>query len=344
MAEAGPRTSVIVVAYNSGPNLQRCVDALAAQTDQDFELILYDNASPDPGDRATRLPANGRLIQAEANTGFAGGVNRAVAASASPYIALVNPDAFAEPDWLERLVAAIESRDDVAAVGSLQVMADAPVRLDGLGDVMHASGLPYRGGFGGPVPEKLTFAEVFGPCAAAALYRRDAFEAVGGMDERFFCYVEDVDLAFRLRLAGWRCAVEPAARVAHVGSASTGRHSAFTVFHGARNRLWALVKNMPLALWPVVLPYHLAALSALTLAWLVKRPAVAGHIVRGTWAALRGMGPTLTARRTVQRARQASVWSIAKALTWSPLALAKRAADVRPLAREDRPGVSRDVA
>ena len=96
--------------------------------------------------------------------------------------------------------------------------------------------------------------EVFAACAAAALYRRDAFEALGGFEERFFCYYEDVDLGFRLRLAGGRCVLEPRAIVRHVGSASSGQVSGFAEYHGTRNRLWTFLRDMPTALMPIALP------------------------------------------------------------------------------------------
>ena len=96
--------------------------------------------------------------------------------------------------------------------------------------------------------------EIFAPCAAAALYRRAAFLEAGGFDEHFFCYMEDVDLGFRLRLLGYRCGYAPAAIVHHVGSGTTGARSPFTVYHGHRNLVWTYVKNMPTPWFWLYLP------------------------------------------------------------------------------------------
>ncbi len=124
------------------------------------------------------------------------------------------------PDWLEQLIAATRRNPDVVMFGSTQIDATDPQRLDGAGDHYLASGLPWRGGHGWPVKELPREAEVFAPCAAACLIRADAFREAKGFDERFFCYVEDVDLAFRLRLMGHCCIQVPAAVVRHVGAAA----------------------------------------------------------------------------------------------------------------------------
>lgn len=176
------------------------------------------------------------------------------------WVALLNPDAFAEPDWLEHLMHETLSVPNIAALGSLQWQDTGAERLDGEGDAMHWSGLIWRRnhgcrrgeGFGQRSPYP-----VFSVCAAAALYRRSAFEQVGGFDEDFFCYGEDVDLGFRLRLAGYEAIQVPGAKVVHIGSALTGgRRSGFSVFYGQRNLLWIYLKNMPGWMFWLFLPAH----------------------------------------------------------------------------------------
>jgi GT2 family glycosyltransferase len=122
-------------------------------------------------------------------------------------------------------------------IGSKLVKAADLAVLDGVGDAYHISGLVWRMGHGEPVASfSEQVREVFSPCAAAALYRRSVLLEVGGFDEDFFCYVEDVDLGFRLRLAGHKALSVPDAVVYHVGSATTGgQHSDFAVYHGHRN-------------------------------------------------------------------------------------------------------------
>jgi GT2 family glycosyltransferase len=263
-----PAVQVIVVAWNSGEHLQRCMDALAAQTFTDWEAVVWDNASDDGAADRLRAPPRTEVVRSPENLGFAAANNRAAEFSNSGWIALLNPDAFPEPEWLERLVDTGE-RHGAEAVASLQLDDADPEILDGAGDSMSIFGIGWRGGYGYPrsiaPTEEL---EVFSPCGAAALYRREVWRALGGFDERFFAYFEDVDLGFRIRLAGGRTVFSPRAVVRHVGSASSRTVSGFAERHGARNRLWTFARDMPLLLMPLALPLHLAA----TLFVLVRSP------------------------------------------------------------------------
>jgi GT2 family glycosyltransferase len=332
-----PTVCVIVVAYNAGAYLADCVASLRRQSWTDFETIIVDNGSSDGSVEALGpLPPSFRVIAAGENLGFAAANNRAAAAASSPWIALLNPDAIAAPDWLEKLMAARQTHPGIAMFGSTQIQLADATRWDGLGDVYHASGILWRGGFDQRVTGPAPGGEVFSPCAAAALYRRDLFREVGGFDERFFCYVEDVDLAFRLRLKGQRALQVAEAVVRHAGSATTGRNSDFTLFHGWRNRSWVFIKNMPGPLFWPLLPLHLLALALLLL--LNLRPGgrdSAGPCWRGLKAALAGLGPIWRSRQEIQRQRRASVAEIARALSWSPTALFARRAVLRPVREAD---------
>lgn len=322
------RAGVIVVTFNSRAHFPRLKAALEAQT-APHRLIVLDNASkPDQRPTPADLPANAELIQSETNSGFAAGNNRAAALLDTEFIVLLNPDAFPEPDWLAALIAAADRHPDAAAFGSTQIDALDETKFDGLGDCYHIAGIPWRASCGaprgdGPPPE----GETFSPCAAAALYRRQAWIDARGFDESFFCYCEDVDLGFRLRLAGWRIVQLPNAIVRHVGGASSGRRSYFAVFHGTRNRLWTFVKNMPSGLFWLGLPGHIAA----TLLFLAVSPFRGTG--KATWdgvgAALAGLPKILRARRAAQRTRKAHLADIAQALAWSPSALVQRR-PVRP--------------
>ncbi|MBK8545653.1 MAG: glycosyltransferase family 2 protein, partial [Caulobacteraceae bacterium] len=149
--------------------------------------------------------------------------NQAARGASTPYLVFLNPDAFPEPGWLAALIATAERYPEAAAIGSTQVRPDAPGVFDGVGDVLHASGLAYRAWYGKHRAAAPPPGEPFAACGAAMLVRREAFEVVGGFDARYFCYFEDVDLCFRLRLAGWRVLHTPDAVVAHVGGGSPAR-------------------------------------------------------------------------------------------------------------------------
>lgn len=325
-----PKISVLIVNFNAGDRLRRCLDCLARQTFQDFETIVIDNASSDDSlARAKESALDFRLIEAGANVGFAAGNNRAAREATGEWLAFLNPDAYAAADWLENLMAGADRYPWADAFGSAQLDAADPTKIDGAGDAFHILGVPYRSLCGRPA-DRLPAAdeECFAPCAAAALYRRAAFEALGGFDERFFCYSEDVDLGFRLRLAGGRCVQLSGARVLHEGSGIAGRHSEFAMYHGHRNRIWTLYKNMPAALYWPLSPLHLAVNLL-----LFPRFFSLG-LGRVYWRALLdgygGLSRFSADRRLIQAGRKVSDAALMGMFVWSPLKLVRREGPDKP--------------
>ena len=307
--------SIVIVNYNSGDLLTRSLEALRKQTLRPRQIYVVDNASRDGS--CDRIPTDFpevTLIRLEQNTGFAAGNNLAVRrAESCEWIALLNPDAFPEPKWLETLMDAAARHPQFSFFGSRMLMADSPDLLDGVGDVYHVSGLHWREGHGQRAMEiYLHEKEIFAPCAAAALYRRDIFLKAGGFDEDYFCYAEDIDLGFRLRLLGDRCLYVPDAVVHHKGSASTGKRSDFSIYHGHRNLVWAYVKNMPEPLFWLYLPLHVA-LNAASIVWysLKGRWRV---ILRAKWDAIKGLPRMWKKRRAIQARRSVSGWEIRKTM------------------------------
>jgi GT2 family glycosyltransferase len=317
--------SVVVVTYESEPTLARCLAALKAQTARGFEVILSDNGSTD-GASQTAAAADPAVILLEnrANLGFAAANNRAAACASGRWLVLLNPDAYPDPGFIQALLAAAADYPQVRCFTARQRMVDNPDRLDGLGDAMTVIGFPFRGDFGNPDPGPIGPAEVFSPCGAAMMIDRALFLELGGFDERFFCYCEDVDLGYRLRLRGEPVLLAPHAIVRHEGSAATGgRRSDFSLYHGARNRLWLYVKDTPpLLLW-LTLPFHLLATAC---AWL--RATVQGHgepVERGLEDAVKGLPGIWRSRREVQETRRAGSEAIAAMMVWSPFdAIARR--------------------
>jgi GT2 family glycosyltransferase len=330
-ADIAPKTanvSVIIVAYGSRDYIPRCLAALQAQTVRPARIILVENGSPE--DRRVTpdmIPDGVDFIENSENLGFATANNRAAARADTRWLAFLNPDAFAAPDWLERLLASAERHPDAAFFGSTQYAADHPGVLDGAGDVYHAVGFPYRGGYGRAektVPEEGT---VFSACAAASLVDRAVFEELGGYDEAYFCYCEDVDLCFRGRLLGYEVIQVPDACVDHVGYASTARYSDFAIYHGTRNRLWTFLKNMPSPLFQLLLPVHAAA-TFVQLGSAIRRKLLK-PFWRGVRDALADWPRISKQRREIQRSRKVGFGAISRALTWNPFKLARRRPDVR---------------
>jgi GT2 family glycosyltransferase len=328
---AAPKVSVAIVAYESGPTLTDCLAALKSQTAGDFEVILIDNASKDGAAAAAgRAHPDAIFVQNTDNLGFAAAMNQAARLARGRWFALLNPDAFPDAGWLEALLRAAEAHPQVISFASRQLMADEPGMLDGLGDVMSASGMAYRGGYGRPDPGHAEPAFVFSACGGAMMIDREVFLEMGGFDERLFCYCEDVDLGYRLQLAGRPTLLVPDAVVRHVGAASSGGpRSDFAFFHGTRNRLWVYLKDTPpLLLW-ATLPFHLAATALLMAAHARKGELRAPW--RGLVAALKGLPMVLEARREAQSQRKVGSLAIARQLSWSPIGLFKRKIFLKPL-------------
>lgn len=319
MMPANPLASVCItiVNWNSWQLLEQCLQALARQTWQDFRVVVVDNAStePMPEDFLERHPGI-ELVRSDRNLGFAAANNLAIRnMQNAEWVALLNPDAFPEPDWLAQLMEAAQRYPGYAAFGSRLLIAGSENLLDGDGDAYHISGLAWREWHGKAVASaKQEVREIFSPCAAAALYRREVLLEAGGFDEDFFCYMEDVDLGFRMRLMGQRCLLVPAAAVRHVGSATSGgRRSDFTVYHGHRNLVWCYVKNMPPMLFWVLLPLHLAMNLAVIVAYTLRGQARV--IFKAKRDALYGLPAMWKKRKPIQSGRIASkaeIWRIMK--------------------------------
>lgn len=314
-----PFFSIIILYWQSDQFLPACLEALELQTFQNFEVILLDNGGDTPPDKNLLTQHAGlklQLIRSDNNLGFAGGNNFAAKSAKGEYLALLNGDAFPQPDWLAQVYRAIQS-NPAHFFASRLIQAKQTDLLDGEWNVLHASGLAWRKNHNQPVGKSAKEPkEVLSACAAAGVYPRKAFEAVGGFDEDFFAYMEDIDLDMRLQLAGYRCLYLPNAVVLHVGSGSTGARSDFAVYYGHRNLIWAFVKNMPGILFYLLLPAHIFY----NLLYLFAAPFMpAGNsLIKGKKDALKGLKPILQKRRRVQSSRKISVWKFARLLDWNP--------------------------
>jgi GT2 family glycosyltransferase len=251
--------------------------------------------------------------------GFAAANNLAIRqVRGAEWIALLNPDAFPEPDWLSRLIAAAEVHPEYACFVGRVVSHEDPSLIDAAGDEYHFSGFAWRRGQDALASLYSRDEEIYMASATAVLYRQQALEEAGGFDERFFCYYEDVDLGLRFRLLGYRTRYVADAVVHHVGSGITGKRSSFVTYHTQRNRIWAFIKNVPTPWIWCFLPAHvLYQLAALT------KYASQGQLlaaVRGTLHGLRVLPSVLRDRRIVQSTRRADWKTFSKGMKWGLLA------------------------
>lgn len=310
------RLAVIIVNYNGGPLLLRSLQALAVQTVRPARVLVVDNGSRDGSIEACRDAAPwAEYHLVGANVGFARGNNVGLELAADcDWIALLNPDAFPEPGWVEAFERRRQEMPDVDAFACRMLSAGNPSVADGAGDAYRVDGLAWARYQGEPAARMEDAPrEVFSACGGAAFYRREVVAALGGLCERYFCYYEDVDLGFRLRLHGSRCVYLPDAIVHHMGSAiSGGQASAFSVYHVHRNVVWTFLRNMPGASVWRYLPAHLAANLASVILFARK-----GHgrtILRAKRDALLGLPATIAERRRIQRARRVSPGHVLQAM------------------------------
>lgn len=273
------KVSVVIPNYNGDTWLAGCFGGLARQEFKSFETILVDNGSTDGSpDRVSGLEPKARVIRLERNLGFAAAVNVGIAASRSEYVALLNTDTVARPSWLAALVRTLDaSGSDVAAAAPKMLRMDRPDTIDDAGDALSWTGAARKMGHGRPAAEFVSRREIFAPSAGASLYRRAFLETIGGFDDRFFAYLEDIDLGLRGRLCGYRYLFEPAAEILHKGQGSGLPRPAYVKLI-TRNRLLLFAKNLPMSL----LLRHLGELLYGQLYFLVvyRRPlaSLAGYV------------------------------------------------------------------
>ncbi len=241
-------TTVVIPTWNTRRWLRGCLDGLRAQHYRRFQVLVVDNGSSDGSvDFIRQHYPEVHLVVFPRNRGFASAVNTGIQWAHTPYIALLNADTIPLPEWLGRLVEVLKIAPDIACVASKMLNMVDPARIDDAGDTFSWYGSARKRGHGELASRYSRSEEVFSACAGAALYRKAVLEEVGGFDEAFRSYLEDIDLGFRIRLRGYRCLYAPQAQVLHQGHGSMLARSHY-VYLMTRNRLAILTKDMPFSL------------------------------------------------------------------------------------------------
>jgi GT2 family glycosyltransferase len=285
------KTVVIAIPSLHRPDLTaRCIDSIQRQTlpAERWKIVIIENEAqpdrilPDP------LPLNTIRIELPTNEGTTNSINRGMASVPSPYVLLLNNDVELAPDYLEKLLNTLEADERLGfATGKLLRATDHSL-LDGAGDAMLLAGASYRlghldpdeGQFDQPMP-------LLSACGAAVLYRSKAFLLSGALDADFFAYLDDLDLALRTHLIGYRGVYVPDAVAYHVGSATLGQalHPR-VVEYITRNQFYVLMKDYPRAVFRHLLP-RIVAYQALWFLFAFRRGRFFAYL-RGLRAALRG--------------------------------------------------------
>jgi hypothetical protein len=296
------RATVIIVNWNGASFLSECLSALRCQSYSAFRTVVVDNGSTDRSAAMIRRDyPEVNLLQSPVNLGFAAGNNLALRRVSTEYAALLNNDAVPETDWLESLINVLDEDPSIGFAASRMVFYDRPDRIDRAGDEYTDAGVARMRGREGLARDFQSPCDVFGACGGAAVYRMRMLRDIGLFDPDFFLIYEDVDLAFRARLRGYRCRFVPRAVVRHHAGKSIHRDSKTSVYYGHRNVEWVFAKNMPVVLLPrtifrhfiyVVLAFGFFSLRGRGIEYLIaKRDAVLG------------LPAVLRKRRAVQRAR-----------------------------------------
>lgn len=291
--------SIIILNFNGKRYMEKCIMSVAAQTYRDFEVIVVDNASVDGSVEylESHFPWV-RIVRNSENLGFAGGTNSGIKQAQGEYILTLNNDTQIDKRFLECLVGPMQSNKSVGMCASKMLFPDG--RINSTGICISRSGAAWDRGMSEPDEGQYDSPEdVFGPCAGAALYRKRMLDDIGLFDEDFFLYMEDVDLAFRGRLAGWRCAYVPQAKVYHIHGGTAGFGSDLSVYYGNRNVIWYTVKNLPTGILLTSLPWIIVRNLA-----VVPYYALRGQgrvILKSKIDAVRGLPAILKKRGLVMR-------------------------------------------
>ena len=247
------KTVTITIPALHRPDLtRRCIDFIQQQTlpASEWEIVVIENEARFDGILPDPLPLNTSRLELPHNEGTTGSINRAVAATSSKYVLLLNNDIELEPAYLETLVRTLEADAKLGFAAGKLLRATQRTHLDGAGDAMLIPGGAYRlgsmdedhGQFDTPTP-------ILTGCGAAVLYRRDAFVACGGLDADFFAYLDDIDLGLRVQWLGYSGLYVPGAVAYHIGSATLGATVHPRILeYVTRNQLLLLIKDYPPAI------------------------------------------------------------------------------------------------
>ena len=292
------RCSIVIVTYNGWPHVRRCLEAIESELSVDVDVTVIDNASTAgvPQGIRARFPWV-RLIESPSNLGFAAGCNLGIRNTSSQFVLLLNSDVVVQPGFVREMLAPFSDAPRLGATAAAMVFQSNPNIVASAGIEIFRNGLSLDRDLGRPQVNLIDRRSVFGASGGAAAYRREALDDVGLFSEAYFMYLEDVDLAWRLRLAGWDAVLAANAIAEHASSASSGEGSPFKRRLLARNRIWMISRCVPS--WLLVRTWWRIALydSLVIGSSPLRRDASS---VRGRIDALNGIGSRISERRQIQ--------------------------------------------
>ena len=317
-----PAVSIVVLNYNGKHFLETCLKSLERQDFQDFEVLLVDNGSTDGSlEYVQEKFPSVRVISLAENLGFCGGNNVGIGEARGEYVALLNNDAEADPNWLGELKGTLDAHSDVGFCASKMFLRDQPEIIDTAGGIFYSCGVGGQRGCLEKENGRFTELEyVFSACAGAAMYRKTMLDEIGLFDDKFFAHGEEFDLSFRAQLRGYKCLFVPSAVVYHAAGGTLNRDSDERRYLWHRNRNYVLIKNMPTGLLLKNL-FPIVAYSFLRdMAWLLRGKA--RLVLRIKLDSLKNFKCMVQKRKHIQRSRRVSsqyLDSIMEKKWWSAL-------------------------
>lgn len=318
MAEA-PLVSIVIPSHDGREWLERCLPHVGAGVTATYEIIVSDNGSSDAtGDWLVSAWPDVRLVHESRPIGFAAACNRGAAAARGRVLVFLNNDTEPQSGWLDRLIAPVLQAPHMVVATARLVRLDDPEVIDSAGDEYAWWGAAFKRGSGASAAAYAMPGEAFSPCGAACAIGRDFFMALGGFDEALQSICEDVDLGYRVRLAGGTCRFVPSAVVRHAGSATLGVESANAVRLGQRNLEWVWWANTPWPLLVATVPLH-AVYEVLAALFFLRRGRF-GAFVSGKREALAGWRIAARKRAQTMAGRRVSSLALLRAMSAPPLA------------------------
>lgn len=260
------KVSIVIPNFNGIVYLEECLDSLRRQTEKDFEILLVDNGSADGSISFVKEKyPEVKCILLKKNYGFCKAVNTGIKRAKAPYVILLNNDTKAEADFVETMIADMEMHPGCFSSQAKLLQMHNPTLMDDGGNYYCALGWAFAWGKDMPAVQYDEPRRIFAACAAAAIYRKSVFTEIGYFDEMHYAYLEDIDIGYRARIAGYENRYAPGAVVHHVGSGTTGsRYNEFKIGYSARNNIYLVYKNMPFLQILLNIPFLIAGILVKT--------------------------------------------------------------------------------
>jgi len=294
--------SVIIPVFGNGLHIARCLESLQFGNGRNLQVLLVDDGSLQPVEDRLDLPGV-CCYRLETNHGPSHAINRGLEKTADYWIVVLNSDVQVRPGSLTRLIEALEERPEYDFAVARILQDKEPFAVDSIGDGMLLGGGAYRIGHGEVGGRVISLSRpILSATTTASAYRRTVLEDVGGFDEDFFGFMEDLDLSLRARLRGYRGLYVPSAVVYHQGGATFKRRGEKEIFRLiTRNQIWVVAKNYPATVLLRALP-RIIVFQVLWMGLMLSRGLLKACL-RGFWEAFRGMPRMLRKRRHIQRSR-----------------------------------------